>query len=58
MERVLLETGVGGVSALHDYYQEYVLKFEENTRRKVEETMERQRQLELNACSAKYWTVY
>lgn len=55
VERVLLETGVGGVSALHDYYQEYVLKFEENTRRKVEETMERQRQLELNACSTKYW---
>ncbi|KAL0106726.1 hypothetical protein PUN28_015340 [Cardiocondyla obscurior] len=43
VERVLLETGMGGVSALHDYYQEYVLKFEENTRRKVEETMERQR---------------
>lgn len=56
VERVLLETGVGGVSALHDYYQEYVLKFEENMKRKVEETMERQRQLELNACSTKYWT--
>jgi len=27
------------------------LKFEENTKRKVEEMMERQRQLELNACS-------
>lgn len=53
VERVLLETGVGGVSALHDYYQEYVLKFEENTRKKVEETMERQRQLEF---STKYWT--
>lgn len=58
MERVLLETGVGGVAALHDYYQEYVLKFEENTRRKVEETMERQRQLELNACSTKYWSAH
>ncbi|XP_011866259.1 PREDICTED: uncharacterized protein LOC105561138 [Vollenhovia emeryi] len=43
VERVLLETGVGGVSALHDFYQEYVLKFEENTRRKVEEAMEKQR---------------
>lgn len=43
VERVLLETGVGGVAALHDYYQEYVLKFEQNMRRKVEETMERQR---------------
>ncbi|XP_011647458.1 uncharacterized protein LOC105433726 isoform X2 [Pogonomyrmex barbatus] len=53
VERVLLETGVGGVSALHDYYQEYVLKFEENMKKKVEETMERQRQLELNACSTK-----
>lgn len=48
MERVLLETGVGGVTALHDYYQEYVLRFEENTRRKVEEMMERQRQFELD----------
>ncbi|KAG5323346.1 ST65G protein, partial [Pseudoatta argentina] len=53
MERVMLETGVGNVSALHDYYQEYILKFEENTKRKVEEMMERQRQLEFNACSTK-----
>jgi len=51
VERVMLETGMGNVSALHDYYQEYILKFEENTKRKVEEMMERQRQLELNACS-------
>lgn len=43
VERVLLETGVGGVTALHDYYQEYVLKFEENMRKQVEETMEKQR---------------
>ena len=50
----MLETGVGDVSALHDYYQEYILKFEENTKRKVEEMMERQRQLELNAYSIKY----
>ncbi|EZA50920.1 STAGA complex 65 subunit gamma [Ooceraea biroi] len=53
MERVLLETGVGGLAALHDYYQEYVLKYEENTRKKVEEMMEKQRQLELNPCSTK-----
>ncbi|KYM84723.1 STAGA complex 65 subunit gamma [Atta colombica] len=53
VERVMLETGVGDVSALHDYYQEYILKFEENTKRKVEEMMERQRQLELNAYSIK-----
>ncbi|XP_018396240.1 PREDICTED: uncharacterized protein LOC108774596 isoform X2 [Cyphomyrmex costatus] len=43
VERVMLETGVGDVSTLHDYYQEYVLKFEENIKRKVEEMMERQR---------------
>ncbi|XP_076179085.1 uncharacterized protein LOC143152634 isoform X2 [Ptiloglossa arizonensis] len=43
VERVLLETGVGGVAALHDYYQEYVLKFEENMRKKVEAMMEKQR---------------
>jgi len=55
VERVLLETGVGSVTALHDYYQEYILKFEENMKKKVEKMMERQRQLELNACSTKYW---
>ncbi|KZC09257.1 PREDICTED: uncharacterized protein LOC107187593 [Dufourea novaeangliae] len=53
VERVLLETGVGGVAALHDYYQEYVLKFEENMKKKVEAMMEKQRQLELNARSSK-----
>ncbi|XP_076665386.1 uncharacterized protein LOC143367454 isoform X2 [Andrena cerasifolii] len=53
VERVLLETGVGGVAALHDYYQEYVLKLEENMRKKVEIMLEKQRQLELNACSSK-----
>lgn len=46
---------MGGVSALHDYYQEYVLKFEENMRRKVEETMEKQRQFELDIYSIKYY---
>ncbi|XP_031836633.1 uncharacterized protein LOC116428739 isoform X2 [Nomia melanderi] len=43
VERVLLETGVGGVAALHDYYQEYVLKFEENMKKKAETMMEKQR---------------
>ncbi|GAB1867439.1 STAGA complex 65 subunit gamma [Camponotus japonicus] len=43
VERVLLETGMGGVAALHDYYQEYIIKFEENMRKQVEETMEKQR---------------
>lgn len=43
VERVLLETGVGGVAALHNYYQEYVLRFEENMKKKVEEMMEKQR---------------
>ncbi|XP_026670949.1 STAGA complex 65 subunit gamma-like [Ceratina calcarata] len=43
VERVLLETGVGGIATLHDYYQEYVLKFEENMKRKVETMMEKQR---------------
>lgn len=50
----MLETGVGGVRALYDYYQEYVLKFEENMKWKVEEMLERQRQLEINTCSTKY----
>ncbi|XP_053976201.1 uncharacterized protein LOC128874979 isoform X1 [Hylaeus volcanicus] len=53
VERVLLETGVGGVAALHDYYQEYVLKFEGNMKKKVEAMMEKQRQLKFNACSSK-----
>ncbi|XP_033179873.1 uncharacterized protein LOC100740278 isoform X4 [Bombus impatiens] len=53
LERVLVETGIGGVAALHDYYQEYVLKFEDNMKKKVEAMMEKQRQLELNVYSAK-----
>lgn len=43
MERVLLETGIGGVTAIHDYYQEYILRFEENMKKKVETMMEKQR---------------
>ncbi|XP_024227349.1 uncharacterized protein LOC117166567 [Bombus vancouverensis nearcticus] len=43
LERVLVETGIGGVAALHDYYQEYVLKFEDNMKKKVEAMMEKQR---------------
>lgn len=52
-----METGIGGVAALHDYYQEYVLKFEDNMQKKVEAMMEKQRQLELNVYSAKYLIV-
>jgi hypothetical protein len=58
MERVLLETGVGGITALHNYYQEYVLKYEDSMKKKVEEMMEKQRQLEFNACSIKYWIIF
>lgn len=43
LERVLVETGIGGVAALHDYYQEYVLKFEDNMKKKVEAMIEKQR---------------
>ncbi|XP_015607688.1 STAGA complex 65 subunit gamma isoform X2 [Cephus cinctus] len=53
VERVLVEAGVGGVVALHDYYQENVLKVEENMRNKVEGMLEKQRQQELNANSTK-----
>ncbi|XP_043584522.1 uncharacterized protein LOC122568638 isoform X1 [Bombus pyrosoma] len=53
LERVLVETGIGGVAALHDYYQEYVLKFEDNMKKKVEAMIEKQRQLEFNVYSAK-----
>lgn len=48
MERVLVEAGVGNVLDLHDYYQNYVLKYEEKMKRKVEITAEKQRQLELS----------
>ncbi|XP_032671580.1 uncharacterized protein LOC116844304 isoform X2 [Odontomachus brunneus] len=54
MERVLVETSVGGVTALHDYYQEYILKFEENMKGKVEEMMERQRILDEAASKSQY----
>ncbi|XP_015181222.1 PREDICTED: uncharacterized protein LOC107068902 isoform X1 [Polistes dominula] len=43
MERVLLETGIGGITAIHDYYQEYILRFEENMKTQVEIMMEKQR---------------
>ncbi|XP_043491669.1 uncharacterized protein LOC122517377 [Polistes fuscatus] len=43
MERVLLETGIGGITAIHDYYQEYIIRFEENMKTKVEIMMEKQR---------------
>lgn len=43
IERVLLETGIGSVASLHNYYQEYILKFEQNMKKKVETMLERQR---------------
>lgn len=46
----MLEVGVGGVAALHEYYQEYILKFEDNMRKKVEEMLEKQR-IEFDACN-------
>lgn len=52
MERVLVETGVGGVAGIHEYYQNYVLKFEQKMKRKVEIMIEnQQRQLELNSAA-------
>lgn len=53
IEKVLLETGVGGVAALNDYYQEYVLRYERNMKFKVERMAEEQRRLELSASSNK-----
>ncbi|XP_066585934.1 STAGA complex 65 subunit gamma-like isoform X2 [Prorops nasuta] len=57
MERVLLEAGVGGIVSLHDYYQDYVIRFEENMKKKViqlaKKQKQKQKQLEFNACSTK-----
>lgn len=48
MERVLIEMGVGGVAGIHDYYQNYVLKFEQKMKGEVEVMADHQkRQLEL-----------
>ena len=54
MERVLLESGVGGVVALHNYYHEYILKYERNVKVKAETLLEEQRQKELSACNIKW----
>lgn len=53
MERVLLETGVGGIIEIHNYYQEYILKYEQKVKRKTEKILEEQKQIELNASNVK-----
>lgn len=53
MERVLVETGVGGVVKIHDYYRNYVLRYEEKIKHQVEKMIEQQHQLELST-SVKY----
>ncbi|OXU25410.1 hypothetical protein TSAR_012628 [Trichomalopsis sarcophagae] len=53
MEKVLVEANVGGIIGLHNYYEEYILRHEKNVKRKVENKVEQQRQLELNICNAK-----
>jgi len=50
MEKVLLEAGVGGVIALQDYYQGFILRFEKKMKREAEIMAEEQR-LELSTCS-------
>ncbi|XP_033216673.1 STAGA complex 65 subunit gamma-like isoform X2 [Belonocnema kinseyi] len=52
VERVLLESGVGGVEELHNYYQNTILRFEQRVRKKVEKAVEKQK-LELDACNSK-----
>ncbi|XP_011298170.1 uncharacterized protein [Fopius arisanus] len=49
MERVLVETGIGGVVDLHDYYQNYVIRHEKEIKSQVEVGMEEQREMELSA---------
>lgn len=52
VERVLCESGVGGARALHDYYQENILRFESNMKTAVEKAAVERRELELGAgCS-------
>lgn len=53
LEKVLLEANIGGAEGLHDYYEEYVLKFEAVIKKKVEKKMEEQRQMEQNFCNVK-----
>ncbi|XP_043267703.1 STAGA complex 65 subunit gamma-like isoform X2 [Venturia canescens] len=52
MEKVLLEAGVGGVVALHDYYQGFILRFEKKMKREAE-IMAEEQQLELSTCTTK-----
>lgn len=53
MEKVLVEANVGGIIGLYNYYDEFVLKHEKNIKKKTENKMEQQRQMELNLCNAK-----
>lgn len=54
IERVLCESGVGGARALHDYYQENILRYESNMKLAVERAaVEQIREMELGAGSSK-----
>ncbi|XP_051172437.1 uncharacterized protein LOC127288817 [Leptopilina boulardi] len=52
MERVLVESGIGGVEGIHSYYQNTILGFEQHVKKKVERAMEKQIS-ELNANNTK-----
>lgn len=53
VERVLVESGVGGVRGLHDYYQNKILRFEQHVKKKVEKAAEEQKISELKATNTK-----
>lgn len=53
MEKVLVEANIGGVVGLHNYYQEYILRHEQNLKKKVDKKLEQQRQFELNINNTK-----
>ncbi|CAG5074847.1 Similar to Supt7l: STAGA complex 65 subunit gamma (Mus musculus) [Cotesia congregata] len=50
VERILVETGIGNVEEIHNYYQNYVVKFEEGMRKTVEAMVCKQ-QMELSSAA-------
>lgn len=50
VERILVEAGIGSVADIHNYYQNYVIKYEAKMKKTVE-VMVCKQQLELSSAA-------
>ncbi|KAL7303282.1 hypothetical protein TKK_0004476 [Trichogramma kaykai] len=48
LQKVLVESNIGGIAALYEHYEEFVLKHEKYVKKMAERKLEEQKQLELN----------